>query len=107
MLFLEQNRRKKTFKNSPDVVGHRNEYELDFWNFHLSFLPVWLCNNNNNNKIPFQIKFKYVICCGDGSALPGIEHRVTRRGESETNIQRKGQKISVLKRRRKFSHGVK
>ena len=31
--------------------------------------------SNNNNKIPFQIKFKYAICCGDGSALPGIEHR--------------------------------
>ena len=53
--------------------------------------PAWNQDNNNNNdnKIPFQIKFKYVIYCGDGSALPGIEHRVTRRGESEKNIQRK------------------
>ena len=50
----------------------------------------WWCNNNN--KIPFQIKFTYVICCGDGSALPGIEHRVTRRGESEKKHTKKGTK---------------
>ena len=49
-------------------------------------------SNNNNNKIPFQIKFTYVICCGDGSALPGIEHRVTRRGESEKKHTKKGTK---------------
>ena len=46
----------------------------------------------NNNKMPFQIKFTYVICCGDGSALPGIEHRVTRRGESEKKHTKKGTK---------------
>ena len=41
----------------------------------------------NNNKVPFQIKFSYVVCCGDGPALPGIEHRVTRRDESEKKIK--------------------
>ena len=54
------------------------------------------CNSgryNNNNKIPFQIKFKsQVICCGDGSALPKIEHRLTRRCESEKNTYKDGNK---------------
>ena len=48
----------------------------------------------NNNKVPFQIKFKSkVICCGDGFALPTIKHRLTRKGDSERNIQRFEQKL--------------
>ena len=30
---------------------------------------VEVTSHNNNNKVPFQIKFKYEICCGDGSAF--------------------------------------
>ena len=37
---------------------------------------------NNNDKVPFQIKFKsQVICCGDGSAiLPFYYPKFTRNG---------------------------
>ena len=31
--------------------------------------------NNSNSKIPFQIKFKYVICCGDVTRIDEIIHQ--------------------------------
>ena len=50
-----------------------------FGNFNLNVPSYLRHNNNNNNKVPFQIKFKsQVICCGGGSALPKVEYRLTR-----------------------------